>query len=82
LKTLSIASLSPPFADSSHNLRHSKAIGAVGDGEDVLAAAHLPTGDEGVCVGGDAKAVMKKFIEALGQHRVWSRAQKAESVPA
>jgi len=26
--------------------------------------------------------VMKKFIEALGQHRVWSRAQKAESVPA
>jgi catalase len=62
--------------------KHLKAIGAVGDGEDVLAAAHLPTGDEGVCVGGDAKAVMKKFIEALGQHRVWSRAQKAESVPA
>jgi catalase len=62
--------------------KHLKAIGAVGDGEDVLAAAHLPTGDDGVSVGGDAKAVMKAFIEALGKHRVWARAQKAESVPA
>jgi catalase len=35
-----------------------------------------------VSVGGDAKAVMKAFIEALGNHRVWARAQKAESVPA
>jgi catalase len=62
--------------------KHLKAIGAVGDGEDVLAAAHLPTGDEGVCVGGDARAVMKAFVTALSQHRVWARAAKAESVPA
>jgi catalase len=62
--------------------KHLKAIGAVGDGEDVLAAAHLPSGDDGVCVGGDAKAVMKAFIAALAQHRVWARAEKAESVPA
>jgi catalase len=62
--------------------KHLKSIGAIGDGEDVLAAAHLPTGDEGVSVGGDAKTVMKKFIDALSNHRVWSRAAKAESVPA
>lgn len=62
--------------------KHLKALGAIGDGEDVLAAAHLPTGDEGVSVGANAKAVMKPFITALSQHRVWARAQKAESVPA
>jgi catalase len=62
--------------------KHLKAIGAIGEGEDVLAAAHLPAGDEGVAVGSDAGRVMKSFIDALGKHRVWSRAQKAESVPA
>ena len=63
--------------------KHLKAIGAVGDGEDVLAAAHfLPTGDEGVSVGSDVKNVMKAFITALSAHRVWARAEKAESVPA
>ena len=31
--------------------KHLKAIGAIGDGEDVLAAAHLPNGEEGVAVG-------------------------------
>ncbi|WP_350029512.1 MULTISPECIES: catalase HPII [unclassified Caballeronia] len=64
------------------SFKHLKAIGAIGDGEDVLAASHLPGGDEGVVVGSDAKTVLKTFIEALGKHRVWSRAQKAESVPA
>jgi catalase len=62
--------------------KHLKAIGAVGDGEDVLAAAHLPTGDDGLSVGSDVKKVMKAFIAALSMHRVWARADKAESVPA
>jgi catalase len=62
--------------------KHLKAIGAIGDGEDLLAAAHLPNGEEGVAVGSDAKQVLKSFIEAMSKHRVWSRAQKAESVPA
>ncbi|KND57557.1 Catalase [Candidatus Burkholderia verschuerenii] len=62
--------------------KHLKALGAIGDGEDVLAAAHLPSGDDGVCVGSDVDKVMKSFIETMSQHRVWSRAQKAESVPA
>ncbi|WP_213766148.1 catalase HPII [Caballeronia sp. dw_19] len=64
------------------SFKHLKAIGAVGDGEDVLAAAHLPTGDEGISVGSDANKVMKAFIAALSKHRVWARAEKAESVPA
>jgi len=64
------------------SFKHLKAIGAVGDGEDVLAAAHLPTGDEGISVGSDTKKVMKAFISALSKHRVWARAEKAESVPA
>jgi len=64
------------------SFKHLKAIGAVGDGEDVLAAAHLPTGDEGISVGSDTKKVMKAFIAALSKHRVWARAEKAESVPA
>jgi catalase len=62
--------------------KHLKAIGAIGDGEDVLAAAHLPSGDDGVSVGSDAGKVLASFIETMSQHRVWSRAQKAESVPA
>ncbi len=64
------------------SFKHLKAIGAVGDGEDVLAAAHLPTDDEGVSVGSDVKKVMKAFIAAMSKHRVWTRAEKAESVPA
>src|SRR5471032_234090 len=80
------AKLLSESGDARHFLResfkHLKAIGAVGDGEDVLAAAHLPTGDEGISVGSDTKKVMKAFISALSKHRVWARAEKAESVPA
>jgi catalase len=37
-----------------------------------------------VFIGDDGKveAVLKPFIEAVGQHRVWSRRQMAETVPA
>nr|WP_257722178.1 catalase HPII [Paraburkholderia caribensis] len=64
--------------------RHLKAIAATGAGKDVLNASHLPEKGEGVFIGDDGKveAVLKPFIEAVGQHRVWARRQMAESVPA
>ncbi len=64
--------------------KHLKAIAAIGNGEDedVLAAAHLPSGDDGVAVGSDVDKVMQSFIDTMSKHRVWSRAQKAESMPA
>jgi catalase len=64
--------------------RHLKAIAVTGAGKDVLSASHLPEKGEGVFIGDDGKveAVLKPFIEAVGQHRVWGRRQMAESVPA
>ncbi|CAN7675416.1 catalase HPII [Paraburkholderia sp. SIMBA_054] len=64
--------------------RHLKAIAATGAGKDVLSASHLPEKGDGVFIGDDGKveAVLKPFIEAVGQHRVWSRRQMAETVPA
>ncbi|HEY1609488.1 MAG TPA: catalase, partial [Paraburkholderia sp.] len=64
--------------------KHLKAIGATGSGRDVLAAAQLPGQADGLCTGDDAdqKSVLAKFIEAAGQHRVWSREAMAASIPA
>ncbi|MFM0053797.1 catalase HPII [Caballeronia grimmiae] len=64
------------------SFKHLKAIGAVGDGEDVLAAAQLPSISDGVTVGSDIDQLLTNFVDALGKHRVWSRAAKAESVSA
>jgi catalase len=63
--------------------RHLKAIGAVGSGRDMLKAS-LPSGDEGVATGADGElaAVIKAFIKAAGQHRVWAREAAAQTVPA
>jgi len=64
--------------------RHLKAIAALGAGKEVLSAAHLPDNADGVATGDDSKAdaVLKTFIDTVGQHRVWSRRKAAESVPA
>ncbi|MGF6916354.1 catalase HPII [Paraburkholderia sp. 40] len=64
--------------------KHLKAIAALGAGRDVLAAAQLPAQPDGVATGEDSQSadVLKAFIKAAGQHRVWSRAAQAESVPA
>jgi catalase len=64
--------------------KHLKAIAALGAGRDVLHAAHLPDHADGVATGddGDLDKVLKAFVTAAGQHRVWSRAALAESVPA
>ncbi|MEM5286500.1 catalase HPII [Paraburkholderia sabiae] len=64
--------------------RHLKAIAAIGAGKELLSATHLPEKADGVSIGDNGKvdAVLKTFIDAVGQHRVWSRRQAAESVPA
>ncbi len=64
--------------------KHLKALGAVDTGRLVLQAAHLPDQADGVSTGDakDLQRVLKDFIDTMGQHRVWSRAAQAESVPA
>lgn len=64
--------------------KHLKAIGAVGAGRDVLAAAQLPDRAEGLVTGDDVQlaGVLQRFVEAAGQHRAWGRAALAGSVPA
>ncbi|MEK6290463.1 MAG: catalase HPII [Paraburkholderia tropica] len=64
--------------------RHLKALAAIDTGRLLLAAAQLPTQADGVAQGdaSELKAVLKAFIESAGQHRVWTRAAQAESVPA
>jgi catalase len=64
--------------------KHLKAIAAIGAGRDVLTAAHLPDHADGVATGDDNQAadVLKAFLNAAEQHRVWSRAKQAETVPA
>jgi len=64
--------------------KHLKAIAALGAGRDVLDAAHLPANADGIATGDDKQIaeVMKAFVAAAEQHRVWSRQAQAESVPA
>jgi catalase len=62
--------------------KHAKALGAVADGADVLAAAGVPAGaDPAVVTGGTAGAVVKPFLAAIANHRAWERAG-LEAVPA
>jgi catalase len=76
-------------------LKHYKAIAATGEGVDLLAMAageyvSLPTSQKGVFSemgvvasrnASETEAVGKAFIEALVQHRYWTRTKK-ERVPA
>ena len=66
------------------SFRHLKAIAALGAGRDVLTAAQLPDNADGVITGDDKQMadVLKNFVAVAEQHRVWSRAAQAESVPA
>jgi catalase len=72
--------------------KHCKAIAATGAGVDLLEASYLGTlkgageaagADAGVIAGRDAKvgSVAKAFIQAIAQHRHWSR-EKQDQVPA
>jgi len=54
--------------------RHCKAIGAWGDGVNLLVAAGIPTDAPGVIVSDAATAAMRKqLIIAMGMHRAWDR---------
>ncbi|MCB7135538.1 catalase [Cellulosimicrobium marinum] len=53
--------------------RHGKAIAAVGDGADVLAAAGVDTSAPDVTVTGDATTLPATLRTALGLHRSWDR---------
>ncbi len=64
--------------------RHLKAIGAWGDGVDVLAAAGIDAEAPGVLTGKKASAKLATgLIAALGLHRAWDRAPlvAASTVP-
>jgi catalase len=70
--------------------RHCKAIAATGEGAQLLAACPgIPTGgdedaDPALVVGdnGRTASVMKRFIEAIAQHRNWARPGKNRLVPS
>ncbi len=62
--------------------KHLKAIGLQGEALGLYESLPLPKPDQGVLVEDDAKLVTDKFIEALKQHRVWSREAAAAEVPA
>ncbi|MFX1767357.1 catalase [Paraburkholderia sp. A1RI-2L] len=68
----------------SEAFKHLKAIGAADAGRLVLSAAQLPDPADGVAHGdaADVANVLRAFIDAAGQHRIWSRAAQAESVAA
>ncbi|MCG5076061.1 catalase HPII [Paraburkholderia tagetis] len=68
----------------SEAFKHLKALGAVDTGRLLLSAAQLPDPADGVAHGdvADVANVLRAFIDAAGQHRIWSRAAQAESVSA
>ena len=57
------------------SFRHLKAIGAWGDGVDLLGAAGIDPGAPGVLTGKKPGAKLTAgLIAALGMHRAWDRA--------
>ena len=65
--------------------KHLKVIGLVGDARRFKAQFGLEDADqeEGIVQGDSAEsALMSEFTQAMKAHRVWSRSQKAQSVPA
>jgi catalase len=64
--------------------RHSKAVGAWGDGRNALQAAGLDPAAPGVVTGSKANSELQSLlVEALGLHRAWDRADlvMASAVP-
>ncbi|MGK3141203.1 catalase HPII [Pantoea sp. C2G6] len=65
--------------------KHLKVIGLVGEARRFKAQFGLEDADqeEGIVQGDQAEsALMSEFTQAMKAHRVWSRSQKAQSVPA
>ncbi|MDW5376989.1 catalase HPII [Halomonas sp. HP20-15] len=79
-KTLSQSGLGLYYVQEAY--KHLKAIAAIGEGSELLSAAGVPTQEDGVFLGASVDDVFTPFAEAMGQHRVWSRDAKANSMPA
>lgn len=62
--------------------KHLKVIAAIGEGQTLLSAAGVPTQEEGIVLGATVDDIFTAFSQALGQHRVWSRDNKANMMPA
>ncbi len=62
--------------------KHLKVIAAVGNGRQLLEKAGLNTGEEGVIFADDFDGIADPFIDALSRHRVWSRNDRANQMPA
>ena len=61
--------------------KHCKAIAVSGGGADFLKKTFVDLSSEGVITGSDDKSLTANFINAVAQHRFWSREEKAK-VPA
>ena len=62
--------------------KHLKVIVALADGRRLIDAAGVPAGEEGVIVGDQVEDVFPAFVEVLSNHRVWSRDDRANAMPA
>lgn len=62
--------------------KHLKTIGLSGEARVMLKAAGLPEDDEdaGLVRAGNAKTLMKPFLEAMRQHRAWDREPKTKGL--
>ncbi len=62
--------------------KHLKVIATVGQGSGLLEKAAIHKDEDGVLVGKTVDDIFDDFCRALGQHRVWSRNDKANLMPA
>lgn len=62
--------------------KHLKVIATVEEGRPLLAKADIPDDEDGVFCGDGIGAIFDDFCHALSQHRVWSRNDKANRMPA
>jgi catalase len=64
--------------------RHLKPLAFVGDAREIPKAAGLPDDkdDAGLIMENDAEKAAKGLVEAMKQHRIWSREKIAKKVAA
>lgn len=62
--------------------KHLKVIAALADGRELVGAAGLAEDDDGVILGENVEEIFPPFFEALSQHRVWSRNDRAGEIAA
>ncbi len=80
VRALSAAGLGRHYVQEAY--MHLKVIATLGEGRQLLADAGLPTTEEGILNGASADDIFSEFVEALSQHRIWSREAQAASISA